>query len=100
MAQAEAFVDQARKSSLAVRYMIHDRDTKFSRAVDQTLLRKRAKPIQIGFQAHRMQAHVERFIKTLRNEVLDHFIIFGARHMTEFRRMSRDTRGRPSRETS
>ena len=66
---------------LAVRYIIHLRDTKFSRAADQTLRRKRAKVVKIGSQAHRMQAHVERFIKTLRNEVLDHFIIFGRTHV-------------------
>ncbi len=81
MVQAESLVTQARRSGLAVRYIIHDRDTKFSRAMDQTFRRQRAKIVKIAFQAHRMQAHVERFIKTLRNEVLDHFIIFGAQHI-------------------
>jgi putative transposase len=79
--QAESLVSLARKRGLAVRYIIHDRDTKFSRAVDQTFRRRRAKTVKIAFQAHRMQAHVERFIKTLRNEVLDHFIILGSRHL-------------------
>lgn len=81
MAQAESLVTQARRSGLAVRYIIHDRDTKFSRAMDQTFRRQRAKIVKIAFRAHRMQAHVERFIRTLRNEVLDHFIIFGAKHL-------------------
>ena len=81
MAQAESLVTQARRSGLAVRYIIHDRDTKFSRAMDQTFRRQRAKIVIIAFRAHRMQAHVERFIRTLRNEVLDHFIIFGAQHI-------------------
>jgi putative transposase len=81
VAQAESFVDQARKSGLAVRYIIHDRDTKFTRSMDQALRRKRAKTVRTAFRAHHMQAHVERFIRTLRNEVLDHFLIFGESHL-------------------
>lgn len=80
-AQAESFVKQARKSGLAVRYIIHDRDTKFTRGMKQTLRRKRVKTVRIAFRATRMNAYIERFIRTLRNEVLDHFLIFGGKHM-------------------
>ena len=40
--------------------------------MDHTLRRKRAKTVRTAFRAHQMQAHVKRFIRTLRNEVLDH----------------------------
>jgi putative transposase len=69
------------RAALGVRYIIHDLDSKFSQAVDQTLRRQRPKIVKIAFKAHRMQVHVERFIETLRNEELDHFIIFGSRHL-------------------
>ncbi len=81
VAQAEAFVEQARASDLRVAYVVHDRDTKFTKSFDAALKRKRTRTVKIAHCAPDMQAYVERFIQTLRNELLDHFVIFGSQHL-------------------
>jgi putative transposase len=80
-AQAEAFVSQARSDGLPVAYVIHDRDSKFTKSFDQALKRKRSKTVKIAHCAPNMQAYVERVIQTLRHELLDHFLIFGTQHL-------------------
>ncbi len=74
VAQAEAFVSQARGQDLPVAYVVHDRDTKFTRSFDQTLKRKRIRTVKIAHCAPGMQAYVERFIQTLKNELLRRFV--------------------------
>jgi putative transposase len=79
--QAKAFVKQAKKSGLGVDRVMHDRDTKFSAAFDAEL---RAAGLRIQRSAYRSPntvAFVERFIQTLGQECLDHFIVFGEGHL-------------------
>src|SRR4051812_8647424 len=61
VSQAEALVGQARHAGLRVRYVVHDRDTKYTRSFDEALRTKRARVIKIAHCAPNMQAHVERF---------------------------------------
>jgi putative transposase len=81
VAQAERFATEARAQDLSVAYVVHDRDTKFTRSFDQTLKRKRVRTVKIAHCAPDMQAYVERFIQTLKNEVLRRFVVFGTQHL-------------------
>ena len=81
VAQAESLVRQARDSGLRVNYIVHDRDSKYTRTFDQALRRQRAKVVKTAHCAPNMQAYVERFIQSLQRECLDHFVAFGERHL-------------------
>jgi putative transposase len=81
VSQSESMVTQARDNGLRVRFIIHDRDSKYTRSVDQALRLKRAKVVKTAHCAPNMQAYVERFIQSLQRECLDHFVAFGERHL-------------------
>ena len=80
-AQAEAFVDQPRADGLRVARVMHDRDSMFSNAFDATLKRMRVKIVLSPLRAPNMNAFVERFVRSLKQECLDYFIVFGTQHM-------------------
>jgi len=79
--QAEKFVNEARESGLRVRHVQHDRDSKFSASFDRSLAKMRAKVIRTPRCAPDCQAFVERFIRSLRYECLNHFVFFGTQHL-------------------
>jgi hypothetical protein len=60
--------------------LFHDRDTKFTKAVDADLAKSGVKVRKTAFRAPNTNAFVERFIQTIQQECLDHFVIFGTRH--------------------
>jgi putative transposase len=81
VAQAGLLVSRARESGLRVRHIVHDRDTKFTRSFDDALRRRYSQVVKIAHCAPNMQAHVERFIQSLQQECLDHFLVFGEQHL-------------------
>ncbi|WP_425619061.1 integrase core domain-containing protein [Anatilimnocola sp. NA78] len=81
VAQAAAFVEQARAQKLRVATVQRDRDTKFTKAVDQVLRSKRVKPKANEFRSPNTNAFVERFVQSIQQECLDRFVIFGETHM-------------------
>jgi putative transposase len=80
-AQAEAFVNQARREGLKIRYAQHDRDGKYAASFDQALKRRHVEVVRSPICAPNCQAFVERFIGSIRWECLDHFIFFGLKHL-------------------
>jgi len=80
-AQAETFVKQARASGLRVRFVQHDRDSKFTGSIDRTLAAKHAKAVRTPRCAPDCQAFVERFIRSLPYECLNHFVFFGTQNL-------------------
>ena len=80
-AQTEDFVKRARESGLRVRFIQHDRDGKFPRDFDQALSKQRVKVVRTPRCAPDCQAFVERFIRSLRYECLNHFVFFGLGHL-------------------
>jgi putative transposase len=80
-AQAESFVKQARDQGLPVARLIHDRDKKLSSLFDNTLRRHRVKVVKTPFRSPNMNAFVERFVQSITQECLNHFIVFGTPHM-------------------
>lgn len=81
VAQGELFVKEAREKGLPVRYVQHDRDTKFTRAFDAKLKSLRAKIKKGAYRSPNTNAFVERFIQSIEQECLDRFVIFGEKHM-------------------
>jgi hypothetical protein len=67
--------------SLAVRFLIRDRDTKFSRSFDQVIRSEGARVIVTPIQAPNANAHAERVIETIRAECLDWTLILGRRQL-------------------
>ncbi len=58
------------------RFLIHDRDTKFSRAVDAIFHGEGMKVIRTPVRAPNANAHIERWVGSARRECLDRLLIF------------------------
>jgi putative transposase len=78
--QARAFLDQARGEGLRVEYVTRDRDGNFVADFDAVLRGAGARVIATAPQAPNQNAFVERWGKSLREECLRHFIVFGQQH--------------------
>lgn len=69
------------------RFLIHDRDTKFSRAFDAIF---RSEGIEIGrtpIRAPNANAYAERWVGSVRRECLDRLLIFGRRQLEQVLRV-------------
>ena len=64
------------------RFLIRDRDAKFTPAVDAVFAGADIAILRTPVRAPRANAIAERFIGTLRRECLDHLLITGPRHLT------------------
>ncbi len=64
-----------------VRFLIHDRDAKFPRAFDALLESDRIKVIRTPVRAPNANAHMERWVGTVRRECLDRLLILGRRQL-------------------
>jgi transposase InsO family protein len=63
------------------RFLIRDRDSKFTAAFDAVFAGADIRIIRTPVRAPRANAIAERFIGTLRRECLDHLLITGSRHL-------------------
>jgi transposase InsO family protein len=63
------------------RFLIRDRDSKFTAAFDAVFTGADIRIIRTPIRAPRANAIAERFIGTLRRECLDHLLIVGPRHL-------------------
>ena len=68
-------IDRARNGAAG-----RDRDTNYRREFDDVLRGAGMQVKKNCFRSPNLQAHVERFIQSLQQEALDHFIVFGERH--------------------
>jgi putative transposase len=62
---------------LGKRYLIHDRDTKFTQAFDEFLRNSGVEPMVLPLCSPNLNAHAERFVRSIKSEALDHMIIMG-----------------------
>jgi putative transposase len=65
-----------------VRFLIHDRDRKLPRAFDALLANDGVKVVRTPVRAPNANAHMERWVGSIRRECLDQLLIFG-RHQLE-----------------
>ena len=68
-----------RRASL--RFLIHDRDSKFTDAFDEVFLSEGIEVIRTPFKAPQANAFAERFVGTIRRECLDWVLIFNRRQL-------------------
>jgi transposase InsO family protein len=64
-----------------VRFLIHDRDAKFPAAFDALLGSEQIKIIRTPVQAPNANAHMERWVGSVRSECLDRLLILGRRQL-------------------
>src|SRR6266702_7067757 len=69
-----------------VRFLIHDRDSKFSGPFDEILREEGVRVIKTPVRAPRANAVAERWVRSVRNECLDHLLVFGRGHLEQILR--------------
>jgi putative transposase len=62
-------------------YLIHDRDPLFSKAFIAILKTGGVKSVKIPAQSPNCNPHAERFVRTIKYECLNQFVLFGERHL-------------------
>ncbi|MEO5918899.1 MAG: integrase core domain-containing protein, partial [Candidatus Limnocylindrales bacterium] len=82
-----------------IRFLIRDRDTKFTRAFDEVVRSEGTRVILTPVRAPNANAYAERIIGTIRAECLDWTLILGRRHLDRTLRAYAEhyNRGRPHR---
>jgi len=68
-------------SASRVRFLIRDRDAEYSRPIDEILGSAGITTVLSGVRMRRMNAIMERWVKTLRAELLDRTLIWNETHL-------------------
>ncbi len=79
--QAKNFIQDAEAEGLEIGHLIHDWDTKFTQWFDQILVDEDAEIHRVGPAKPNLNAYAERFVQTIQQECLDHFIVLGEKHL-------------------
>jgi putative transposase len=82
-----------------VRFLLHDRDSKFAAAFDAVFTGEGIRIVRTPVRAPNANAHVERWVGSVRRECLDRLLIFGRRQLEHVLRVyvRHYNRGRPHR---
>jgi len=79
--QARNIVETFVERPEPIRFLIHDRDSKFTAAFDEVFRSEGIRAIRTPVRAPRANAYIERWIGTVRRECLDRLLIVNRRHL-------------------
>ncbi len=79
--QARQLVWKLREQDTSLRFLIHDNDSKFSRSFDVVFQSEGFHVIHTPYSAPNANAFAERWIRSAREECLDHLLILNALHL-------------------
>jgi transposase InsO family protein len=79
--QARNLMMDLEERAVRFKFLIRDRDGKFSRAFDEVLAGNAIRIIKTPPRSPRANSYAERFVGTLRRESLDHLLIYGEQHL-------------------
>jgi len=63
------------------RYLLHDRDTKFTRSFRAIIASGRVKPLALPARSPNLNAYAERWVRSVKEECLSRVILFGERSL-------------------
>ena len=79
--QARNLLMQLDDEGVRPRFLIRDRDSKFTREFDEVFRSEGIRVIKAPVRAPKARAHAERWVGTVRRECLDRLLILGRRHL-------------------
>ena len=79
--QARNLIMRLDDEGISVRFLIRDRDSKFTRDFDEVFRSECIHVIKAPVRAPRARAHAERWVGSVRRECLDRLLIVGRRHL-------------------
>ena len=81
--QARQLMWKLQEEGRALRFLLHDRDVKFSTSFDAVFASERVEVILTPYRAPNANAYAERWVRSVREECLDHLIIINERHLEQ-----------------
>lgn len=79
--QARQLVWKLQEQGQAMRFVLHDRDAKFPASFDTVFTAENMEVILTPCRAPNANAYAERWVRSAREECLDHLFIFSERHL-------------------
>ena len=80
---ARNFASDVDDAGRRFRFLIRDRDTKFTRSFDEVFTSIGIESIRTPVRSPRANAYAERFVRTIRQECLDHLLVVSRRHLDQ-----------------
>ena len=79
--KARQLVWRLQEQGRAMRFVLHDRDTKFPISFDAVFVLRDFEAILTPYRAPNANAYAERWVRSVREECLDHLLIINERHL-------------------
>jgi transposase InsO family protein len=76
---ARQLTDPCKGFLLGKRYLLHDRDTKFTQAFDTLLMDSGVEPVLLPPRSPNLNAYCERFVRSIKEEAFNRMVILGER---------------------